>query len=117
MLQGIENYPPTLVRDRQVYCSKWMGKIHPLAWIQLAQDFDNKKSAQRYIRRMDPITFNNLHEDAVPSMGQIYEIASDQTQGRRACDMVEKKQIENIDKLVEDVQKQVEKEIFNDEQD
>ena len=117
MFQGIENYPPTLIRDYQVYCSKWMGKIHPIAWIQLAQDFDNKKSAQRYVRRLDPIEFNKIHEDAVPSMGQIYEIASDQTLGRRACDMVEKKQIENIDELIEDVQNQVKKEIFNDDED
>ena len=110
MFRQIPLYPPTLRKGGIVYCSKWSSKIHPQAWIELAQDKENYQSAKSYIRKMDPILFNEIHQGVVPSMGLIYEISED---GKSSgCSAMEKETIDEYETVFDKVHKVVEKSII-----
>ena len=109
MFRMIPSYPKTLKHERKAYCSAWSGKIHPLAWITLAQDKLNHQDAKNYIRKMDAEEFNDIHDDVVPSMGIIYEISED---GKSSgCGAIEKQTIDDYVGLFNKVHSQIEKEL------
>ena len=111
MFRGIPIYPSTLRKSGEVYCSKWSGKIHPQAWIELAQDKESYQDAKNYIRKMSPVEFNEIHESVVPGMGMIYEISED---GKSSgCKGVEKETIENYQEVFDEVHGFIEKSIID----
>ena len=109
MFRLIPSYPKTLKHERKTYCSTWSGKIHPLAWITLAQDKPNHKDAKNYIRKMDAEEFNDIHESIAPGMGIIYEISEDEKSS--GCGAIEKQTIDDYVGLFNGVHNQIEKEL------
>tara|TARA_R110000737_G_scaffold7685_2_gene22577 strand:- start:1008 stop:2669 length:1662 start_codon:yes stop_codon:yes gene_type:complete len=109
MFRLIPSYPKTLKHERKTYCSTWSGKIHPLAWITLAQDKPNHKDAKNYIRNMDAEEFNDIHESIAPGMGIIYEISEDEKSS--GCGAIEKQTIDDYVGLFNGVHNQIKKEL------
>lgn len=112
MFRMIPQYPNTLRDDetKEVYCSKWSSKIHPEAWIELAQDKADWQEAKQYIRKMDPGKFNEIHNSVVPAMGWIYEISTDGTS--EGCGTTKQTIADYVD-VFDKVHSQIEKSIID----
>jgi hypothetical protein len=122
MFRGIPSYPNTLKSDRKTYCSTWSGKIHPQAWLAIEQDkpsyCKDKSCVNNYVRNLDAVEFNEIHEGVVPGMGIIYEISENEKSS--GCKGIEKETIENYQEVFDTVHGLIEKSIIdanNDEDD